>query len=151
MPQLQEHRRFYRHPIHCPIQVRESRENQVERLESVDISQGGLCFFCAHSLQPKTSIEVDIPIREKCFHIRARVVYSREDVRTSLFKTGVAFEDTDSLFNAKLAEEILAIEKFRGNLALLEGREVSEEEAARQWISKHAKKFGDLFKANGLP
>ena len=107
-----------------------------------------LCFFCEHSLTPKTSIEVDIPIREKFFHIRARVVYSREDTQTSLYKTGVTFEDTDSLFKAKLAEEILAIEKFREKLVRLEGREVTEEEAASQWISKHAKKFGDLFKAN---
>ena len=91
---------------------------------------------------------VDIPIREKFFHIRARVVYSREDTQTSLYKTGVTFEDTDSLFKAKLAEEILAIEKFREKLVRLEGREVTEEEAASQWISKYGKKFGDLFKAN---
>ena len=148
MQKIEEHRRFYRHPIHCPIQVRESKENAIERFESVDISEGGLCFFCEHSLTPKTSIEVDIPIREKFFHIRARVVYSQEDTQTSLYKTGVTFEDTDSLFKAKLAEEILAIEKFREKLVRLEGREVTEEEAASQWISKYGKKFGDLFKAN---
>ena len=148
MPQLQDQRRFYRHPIKCPIQVREAAEHPAERLESVNISEGGLCFFSEHSLVPKTSVEVDIPIREKSFHIRARVVYSHEDAQTSLYKTGVTFEDTDSLFKAKLAEEILAIEKFREALVRLEGREVSEEEAARQWITKYAKKFGDLFKAN---
>jgi len=146
MPQMSEHRRFYRHPIRCPIQVREAAVDQAERLESVNISEGGLCFFCEHSLKPQTSVEVDIPIREKFFHIRARVVYSREDSQKSLFMTGVTFEDTDSLFKAKLAEEILAIEQFRESMARLEGREISEEEAARHWIAKYAKKFGDLFK-----
>ena len=116
MVQARDHRRFYRHPIKCPIQVREAAVDQAERLESVNISEGGLCFFCEHSLRPETSIEVDIPIREKFFHLRARVVYSQEDTQTSLYKTGVTFEDSDSLFKAKLAEEILAIEKFRGSL-----------------------------------
>ena len=59
-----------------------------------------------------------------------------------------AVERMISLLKAKLAEEILAIEKFREALVRLEGDEVSEEEAARQWIAKHAKKFGDLFKAS---
>lgn len=148
MTNLKEHRQFYRHPIHCPIQVRKSRDRQAECLESVNISEGGLCFFCEHSLAPETAIEVDIPIREKFFHIRAKVVYSRADMRTNLFKTGVTFQDTDSLFKAKLAEEILAIEKFRQSLVQLEGHDVSEEEAARQWIAAYGKQFGDLFKAN---
>ncbi len=147
MPYSKEHRRFYRHPIECPIQIRTTSENQTARFESENISEGGLCFFCDHSLAPETAIEVDIPIQDKFFHIRARVVYSREDTEKHLFQTGVAFEDTDSLFKAKLAEEILAIEKFREALARLEGHEVSEEEAARQWVAKHAKKFGDRFKA----
>ncbi len=148
MPQQSEHRQFYRHPIHCPIRVRAAEDPQLERFESVNISEGGLCFFCEHSLPPETSVEVDIPIREKFFHIRARVVYCCEDRETNLFKTGVTFQDADSLFKAKLAEEILAIEHFRESLIRLEGHEVSEEDAARQWIAAHAKNFGELFKAN---
>ena len=148
MPNSQDHRRFYRHPIECPIQVRAASEKQTAHFDTADISEGGLCFFCDHSLAPETTIEVDIPILDKFFHIRARVVYSRQDTQRNLFYTGVAFEDSNSLFKAKLAEEILAIEKFREELARLEGREVSEDEAARQWIAKHAKEFADRFKAS---
>ena len=56
MPQIKEHRRFYRHPMKYPIQVREAAENQTARFESVNISEGGLCFLCEDSLTPETSI-----------------------------------------------------------------------------------------------
>ena len=45
----------------------------------------------------------------------------------------------------KLAEEILQIEKFRLSLAKELGSEVSEEEAAGEWIKENASRFATLF------
>src|SRR3989338_3942310 len=138
MPKLQDQRKFFRHPIECPIQVREMTEPRLARCKSENISAGGLCFFFDHKVPPETSIEVDIPVQDKLFHLHGRVVYSEEDKKTRRFKVGISFEDTDSLFKVKLAEEILAIEKLRKSLERVEGHKVSEEEAARTWINRHA-------------
>ena len=146
MPKLQDQRKFFRHPIECPIQVRETTDPHLARCQSENISAGGLCFFCDHKVPPQSAIEVDIPVQDKLFHLHGRVVYSQEDKKTHRFKVGISFEDADSLFKVKLAEEILAIEKLRKSLERVEGHKVSEEEAARQCIHRHAKAFGDFFK-----
>ena len=146
MPKLQDQRKFFRHPIECPIQVREMTGPQNIRFQSENISAGGLCFFCDHKMPPETAIEVDIPVQDKLFHLQGRVVYSQQDKKKNRFKVGISFEDADSLFKAKLAEEILAIKKLRKYLERLEGHEISEEAAAREWINRHAKAFGDFFK-----
>jgi hypothetical protein len=57
----------------------------------------------------------------------------------------VAFLDAESAFRAKLAEEMIQITEYRERILKDEGREMSEEEAAQEWIAKYAKSFSYLF------
>lgn len=135
-------RRFYRHPIEIPVQVTELK---TVSSRTVDVSEGGISFVCDHYLEKGTSVEVAVPAHDHLFRMHAHVAYSRKDTLTGLFRTGVSFDDLDSLYRAKLAEEILCIEKYREELSQKNGRDITEEEAAREWIKKNAKKFGEIF------
>ena len=53
---------------------------------------------------------ITIPVKEKSFQIRARVVYSLKDARTGHFRTGVEFKDPESAFRARLAEETIEMQ-----------------------------------------
>ena len=79
--------------------------------------------------------------REKFFDVQAKVVYSKEDRRSARFSTGVSFVDFPSAFKARLAEEVLQILEYRKSISRELGHEVSEEEAAKKWVSHYADQF----------
>lgn len=85
-----------------------------------------------------------IPVKEKWFDIRARVAYSRILTLDSNYEIGVQFMDTPSAFRARLAEEVIQILEYRKKLSRELGRDVSEEEAARQWVTENASSFPKL-------
>ena len=86
-------------------------------------------------------IDITIPVKEKFFDVKAKVIYSKEDKKTARFRTGVSFIDFPSAFKAKLAEEVLQILEFRKSLSRELGHEITEEEAAKKWVSEFAGRF----------
>ena len=89
-------------------------------------------------------MDITIPVKEKTFDIRAKVVYSKEDRRSARYHTGVSFVDFPSAFKAKLAEEVLQILEYRKSMSRELGHEVSEEEAAKKWVGEYAGRFGHI-------
>ena len=136
-----ERRKFFRHPIQVPIRLRLAQKSEGLPSTSCDLSLGGLSFVWPRKLTRGTLLELTIPVKEKLFELRAKVVYSREDRKTARFSTGVSFVDFPSAFKARLAEEVLQILEFRKAISREAGHEVSEEEAASQWVRDHASRF----------
>ena len=137
-----ERRQYFRHPISVPIQLRVAE--RCFDSNSSDISLGGLNFSWSKKLSKGTLLDIKIPVKEKSFEVKARVVFSKEDRKTARYHTGVSFTDFPSAFKAKLAEEVLQILEFRKSLSRELGREISEEEAARKWISEFAGNFPSI-------
>ena len=142
--QVKERRQYFRHPISVPIQLRLSVSDRSFVSNSSDISLGGLNFSWSKKLSKGTMLDIKIPVKEKSFDVRAKVVYSKEDRKTARYHTGVSFTDFPSAFKAKLAEEVLQILEFRKSLSRELGHEISEEEAARKWISEFAESFPSI-------
>lgn len=137
-------RRFYRHPLSIPIGFQE-KQARSSHGPSVDISEGGICFLAERFLAKGAEINLKIPVGDRVFTIQGQVAYSNRLPNLNRFKTGVLFLNANDAFRAKLAEEMLQIKIFREKISKEQGREFTEEEAARQWIDKYAKKFGELF------
>ena len=86
-------------------------------------------------------LDITIPVKEKLFELRAKVAYAREDRKTARYFIGVTFLDFPSAFKARLAEEVLEILEFRKSISRDLGHEITEEEAAAQWVREHASRF----------
>jgi len=138
-------RRYYRHPIECPIEITEMRWKRRTTNQTINISDGGVCFPTVRPMARGSEIQVSIPVQDRLFKLRARVAYSKKNVKTGLFSTGVSFQDEDSLYRAKLAEELLCIERFQESLIQKTGETISVEDAAKKWIHKKAKQFATFF------
>ena len=136
-----ERRKYFRHPIQVPIRLRLASKNSAQVLESRDLSLGGLNFIWPKKLSRGTLLDITIPVKEKLFELRGKVVFSREDRRTARYSTGISFVDFPSAFKARLAEEVLQIMEFRKTLSHDLGHEVTEEEAASRWVRQHAPHF----------
>jgi len=136
-----EKRKFFRHPIKVPIQLTRLKDISAVNARAEDLSQGGLAFFWPESIPEGTHLQLSIPVEKQLFKMKVRVTHSQKDADTLLFKTGVCFEDPVSSFRAKLAEEIIQIRQYCEKMSLLREHPVSEEEAAKAWIDRHAEDF----------
>ena len=135
-----ERRGFFRHPIRVPIRLRLAKKEAVPS-QSEDLSLGGLSFVWPRKLARGARLDITIPVKEKLFELHAKVAYAREDRKTARYAIGVSFTDFPSAFKARLAEEVLQILEFRKTRSLEVGHEVSEEEAASQWVRDNAARF----------
>ena len=142
-----EKRKFFRHPLKIPIQLMRIEDKTSVRSHAEDLSQGGLAFFWPESIPEGTKLQLSIPVEKQLFKMIAYVKHAQKDIEMGLFKIGVCFENSVSLFRAKLAEEILQIRQYREKMSLLRGHHLSEEEAAKMWIGRNAENFAKVMES----
>jgi c-di-GMP-binding flagellar brake protein YcgR len=143
---LKERRRFVRHPICYPLEFEYAPKNILERSRTVDVSEGGLLFLSKRSLQAGKTIILKLPLQNRLFKVKAKVVHVKQDKENpSLYNVGVSFYKHSDAFEVKLVEQIYMMDEYRALRSLQLGREVSFKEASLEWIRKYAKKFDEMF------
>ena len=143
-------RRYMRHPADMPIdfQIEESSLTEVERVK--DISQGGLCFVSNKPLSIGARIRLTIPIgtlvqdasskmKVEPYEATGNVAWCLK--RNNRYEVGVQFSDASTLFGVRMVEQVCHIEHYRQDVLLGQGRVLSSEEAAREWVELYAPEF----------
>jgi len=131
-------RHYIRHPSSVPILFSvESGGSARECLH--DVSAGGLCFEARIRLEPGTEIHLAIPVRRPPFEADAVVAWCH--TTDAGFRVGVRFSGEESVFALRMVEQVCHIEHYRQDVLKREGRELSSEQAAAEWIARYADKF----------
>ncbi|MCR6651128.1 MAG: PilZ domain-containing protein [Cellvibrionaceae bacterium] len=138
-------RRFIRHPTDIPIdfQVHEDSPPVTHRIR--DVSEGGLCFSAGRSMQRGTHIRIYIPVTlgactdQQPFEADGVVAWCRKEGES--YAVGVQFEDRSTQFGVRMVEQVCHIEHYRFDVLQEEGRVLSSEEAAREWVERYAAEF----------
>ena len=60
----------------------------------------------------------------------------------------MSFLDAEDAFLARMVEQVCHIEDYRKSVHRIEGRELSPEEAAMEWIEKYASQFPEMGSGN---
>lgn len=131
-------RHFIRHPSDIPIEF-QVEEGAPSRNPMRNISQGGLSFHSPRPLPDGATIRLVIPVSSPPFATSATVVWSKAS--GTGFEIGVRFDDASTEFAVRMVEQICHIEQYRREMRTRQGRELSSEEAAREWIKKYARHF----------
>jgi c-di-GMP-binding flagellar brake protein YcgR len=134
-------RQFIRHPVDVPIEIRTDQRGPPSAFHTQDISLGGLAVYSAEPVEPGALIEVRISYVDPAFIARARVAWCRPRREGTGHEVGVSFLDAEDVFRARMVAQLCYIEDYRRSIARQEGRELSSEEAAGEWIAKYASKF----------
>ncbi|MEW5926624.1 MAG: PilZ domain-containing protein [Gemmatimonadota bacterium] len=134
-------RRFIRHTADVPLEVRAVREGAGETHRGVNVSFGGLAFESEDPLAYGTTLEVRIDQVKPPFEAHARVVHCEPE--GDHFCIGVQFLDEGDAFRARMVEQVCSIDRYRQQVREREGRELSSQEAAEEWIRRHASRFPD--------
>lgn len=143
---LKERRRFIRHPICYPLEFEYAPRRILERSRTVDVSEGGLLFLSRRQLQAGKTIILKLPLQNKLFKVRAKVVHVNQDKENpKLYNVGVSFYRHSDAFEVKLVEQIYLMDEYRALRSLQLGRDITFKEASLEWVKKYAKKFDEMF------
>lgn len=134
-------RRFIRHPAGIPIEVSAGNRLVHATRQIHDVGLGGLAFQSDRELEPGDIVALRIPFVQPVFETRARVAWCHEG--HAGFDLGVEFLDPEDAFLARMVEQVCHIEDYKTTVYRTEGRVLTGEEAALEWIGKHAAEFPD--------
>lgn len=141
---VKDMREFVRHTVDVPLEI-SSVDSPSSPRSSVNVSSGGLSFLMDACLTVGQIVHLHIPTVTPPFDADARVVWCRPE--GDKYLTGVAFLDPTQAFKARMVEQVCAIEQYRKEIAEKEGRALTSQEAAAEWI----RKFAGRFPSNGRP
>ncbi len=143
----EEQRQYIRHPASIPIVYAlaapaRDHANPANVLKEplCNISLGGLCFRSDLPLEQGTAIVVTINLVRPLFQEQARVVWCRQS-DDQHYDIGVQFLDRNTGSRARIVEQICHIEQYKHDVGKNEGRNLSGEEAAIEWIRQYADDF----------
>lgn len=132
-------REYIRHTLDVPLEI-ETVANPSARLEhGVNVSHGGLAFLSRECLQHGDVIRLRIPTVTPPFEASARVAWCRAE--GDAFLVGVQFMDAGDAFRSRMVQQVCSIENYRREVAEREGRELSSQDAAAEWIARYAGRF----------
>jgi hypothetical protein len=133
-------RQFIRHPADVPIQVRFGGDGDYVGEHARNVGFGGLAFSSDAAVEPQTFVAVRIPHLQPAFEeAAARVVWCQSEGER--YVVGVEFLDSAEAFRVRMVEQVCHIESYRRDVEQREGRKLTAEEAAGEWISRYASSF----------
>lgn len=132
-------RQFLRHTIHVPLVIEAVASTPVTE-KGVNVSFGGLAFESAACREIGDTLRLRIPTVQPPFEAAARVAWCRPE--GSAFLIGVEFLDSTAAFQSRMVQQVCSIENYRREVEA-EGRKLSTDEAATEWIARYAGRFPD--------
>jgi len=136
-------RSYIRHPSDIPIEYQMDVSGAgVSRQRLNNISEGGLSFRSGQALPVGSTITIRISEVHPDFEAKGQVIWCRR--QSPIYEIGVAFIGATDLFQVRMVEQICHIEQYKAEVLAREGRRLSGEQAAREWIEKFAEQFPQL-------
>jgi hypothetical protein len=134
-------REFIRHTVDVPLEVESLSSSEAGSGHSVNVSSGGLAFVSARCPRVGDLIRLRIPTVTPMFEAAARVAWCRPEDGSYL--VGVQFVDAAAAFRSRMVQQVCSIENYRKEAREREGRSLTTQEAAAEWIEKYAGRFPD--------
>lgn len=136
-------RGYIQHPSEIPLKASLVNPPPANFLPDQAPSQG-LCFETAQPFAVGSDIHISIALNGSEFEGDAKVAWVEEQGESRRI-VGVNFSDKDESYGIRMAEQICHIEHYRRDILLQEGRNLSAEEAAAEWVDRYASAFPEHF------
>jgi c-di-GMP-binding flagellar brake protein YcgR len=137
-------RKFIRHPASIPIEIavdRDAEEAAASDANLTNISAGGLAFYLFEAVSLGSNLTISMPDIWPNYSASGTVVWCRES--NAGFEAGVQFLESSEAFKARMVAQFCHIEDYRRDVHRSEGRNLTSDEAAREWIVQYAGEFAE--------
>lgn len=146
---MSHQREYIRHPSDIPIHYQLDKVVSDHKDYLKNISKGGLCFNSHEAIPEGSRIRIQIPLARPEVEIVGRVMWARPAAdshaqASETYEIGVKFEDPDMAFRTRMVEQVCHIEQYKKDILEKEGRCLTSEEAAMEWIHQYSRTFPGL-------
>ena len=132
-------RHLLRHPSDMPVELVLRKQAFVPKQRLNNISLGGVACNSGRAFRRGTAIELRIPLFGEQARYPGLVAWCRK--LEDGYLVGIAFIDEDTLFRARMVEQVCQIEHYRQQREQELGCSLPVEDMAQEWISQHAAAF----------
>ena len=137
-------REYIRHPSSIPVQLTKQNSEAEKLFSGVNtlnnVSFGGVSCLCSEPVEQGSMVKMTIECIDPSFEIEGKAAWVKPN--GNMYEVGVEFiASKEKLFLLRMVEQICHIEHYRNELLHNEGRELTSEEAATEWVEKHADQF----------
>ncbi len=135
-------RSYIRHPSDIPLEYKLESLDDSATLNLNNVSYGGVSFNSQEPIKTGSVIELKILFVQPEFVSKCQVTWCQ--LEGEYYVIGAMFLKQDDLYMARMVEQICHIEHYKNEIMRREGRCMSGEQAATEWISKFASSFPKL-------
>ncbi|WP_286979011.1 PilZ domain-containing protein [Pseudomonas sp.] len=133
-------RSFLRHPSSIPVELRLCRQPAPPRQRLHNISLGGIACNSPRAFRRGATVELRIRLLGDDVFCAGVVAWCQQ--QGAEYLVGVAFTDQDTLFRARMVEQVCQIEHYRLQREQELGVPLCCESIAAEWVAEHAAQFG---------
>ncbi len=134
-------RRYLRHPSDMPVELIPLKQPVLTGQRLNNISLGGVACKCCRGFQRGSAVAMRFPLFGQQAQYPGVVAWCHKQLNDYL--VGIAFTDEDTLFRARMVEQVCQIEHYRQQRMRELGEELPIESVALEWIADHAAEFAE--------
>ncbi|MFV1984876.1 MAG: PilZ domain-containing protein [Thiohalomonadales bacterium] len=135
-------RSYIRHPSDIPLEYKLDSIDDSAILNLNNVSYGGVSFNSEAPINVGSIIELKILFVQPEFVSKCQVSWCQ--MESEYYVIGAMFLEQNDAYMARMVEQICHIEHYKNEVKRREGRDISGEQAANEWISKFASNFPKL-------
>ena len=136
-----------KHPDDIPLNYRVMDQPvlKVEQAGREEVMASGMVFTTQHSVPTHTAIEIDITVRDECLTLCGVVkncvqINEVNADQAALYEVAVCFREGHDSHTMRMVEQVCHIEHYH-QAWLSKGRNLTADEAAKEWIGRFAPVF----------
>ncbi|MDH5301878.1 MAG: PilZ domain-containing protein [Gammaproteobacteria bacterium] len=133
-------RRYIRHPSDIPIEFEVVGAQQGGNERLTNVSLGGLSFVCSRQVELGSLVRVRISAVQPPFEASAHVRWCKQ-LQGGGYEVGAELLSQDEAFKTRMVEQVCHIEHYKREVFAREGRQLTGQQAAAEWISRYAASF----------
>lgn len=131
-------RYYLRHPTEIPILLKIKNPPQTLEDTCRDYSAGGLSCLSDLFISPGSAVRITISFSQPDLTASGHVIWCHK--HSTGYLMGIGFDDPGQAYSVRMIEQICQIESYRLKQRR-DGRQLSSEKAAIEWIKLHAADF----------
>ncbi|WP_299177912.1 PilZ domain-containing protein [uncultured Neptuniibacter sp.] len=126
---------FIRHPEEFPIELRPQDSHMNPHHSS------SLQLVCHSDIPFESGDNITIKIPSIASNLEVLGTIQSCEGTHNGYELGIAFTNIDALMRIRILEQLCYIQRYRKHVHEFEGRELSDQDAALEWIGKYAHLF----------
>ena len=134
---------YIRHPSDIPAQISLCPGMPISTNTASHSGQIGISLSTDAFYAIGTALEIKITINDPPFKAAGHVAWCIPG-KDNRFRTGLVFDDPATAYAVRMIEQICHIEQYRHEIEKVEGRHLTQEAAALEWVLRFAKDFPSL-------